>query len=49
MCIRDRDNLKARVSQRMADTSYDVDKAVRFITVYQSGTKIPKLVNVIVK
>jgi leucyl-tRNA synthetase len=43
------DNLRAQIIAHMADTAYRVSEGDRFITVYESGTKVPKLVNVICK
>jgi leucyl-tRNA synthetase len=43
----DEDSLKTRVVEVMAATSYPVKVSDRFITVYNPGTKTPRLVNVI--
>lgn len=43
----DEDSLKMRVVEVMATTSYPVKGSDRFITVYNPGTKTPRLVNVI--
>jgi leucyl-tRNA synthetase len=40
--------LKAKVIEAMAGTAYKVSAESRFITVFNPGTKIPRLVNVIV-
>ena len=42
-------DLKAAVIQAMADTAYKVAVDDRFITVFNPGTKVPRLVNVIAK
>jgi leucyl-tRNA synthetase len=42
-------DLQAAVVDAMKDTSYKVSSADRFITVYNPGTKVPRLVNVITK
>jgi leucyl-tRNA synthetase len=42
-------DLHAAVLDAMKDTSYKVTAADRFITVYNPGTKVPRLVNVITK
>ena len=43
----DEDSLKTRVVEVMAATSYPVKVSDRFITVYNPGTKTPRLVNII--
>lgn len=43
------EDLKAKVIEAMADTAYKVTASDRFITVFNPGTKIPRLVNVIVQ
>jgi leucyl-tRNA synthetase len=40
-------DLKAMVIEAMAGTAYKVTAADRFITVFNTGTKIPRLVNVL--
>jgi leucyl-tRNA synthetase len=42
-------DLHAAVVDAMKDTPYTVTAADRFITVYNPGTKVPRLVNVITK
>jgi leucyl-tRNA synthetase len=42
-------DLRAAVVDAMKDTSYKVSSADRFITVYNPGTTVPRLVNVITK
>jgi hypothetical protein len=39
--------LKAKVIEAMAGTAYKVGTGDRFITVFTTGTKIPRLVNVL--
>jgi leucyl-tRNA synthetase len=41
------DDLKAKVIEAMAGTAYKVSAGDRFITVFNTGTKIPRLVNVL--
>lgn len=41
------DSLRALVTEKMASTEYKVGDKDRFITVFQPGTKVPKLVNVV--
>ncbi len=43
------DDLKKSVIAAMAGTSYAVSASDRFITVFNPGTKIPRLVNVLPK
>ncbi len=43
----DEAHLKARVIEAMAPTAYKVTPQDRFITVFNPGTKVPRLVNVI--
>jgi leucyl-tRNA synthetase len=45
----DEASLKAAVIAAMQDTAYKVSADDRFITVFNPGTKVPRLVNVIVK
>lgn len=40
-------DLKAKVIEAMAGSSYKVGSQDRFITVYMTGTTIPRLVNVV--
>lgn len=41
------DELKAKIIEAMAGTAYKVEAGDRFITVFNTGTKIPRLVNVL--
>jgi leucyl-tRNA synthetase len=41
------EELKVKVIEAMRGTAYTVTEAARFITVFNTGTKIPRLVNVI--
>ena len=41
------DELKAKIIETMAGTAYKVGSSDRFITVFNTGTKIPRLVNVL--
>lgn len=41
------DELKAKIIETMASTAYKVGASDRFITVFNTGTKIPRLVNVL--
>jgi leucyl-tRNA synthetase len=45
--IIDEEDLKQRVIEAMHETNYQVKPQDRFITVYNPGTKVPRLVNVI--
>ncbi len=40
-------DLKKLIIEKMANTPYAVNESAKFITVYQPGTQIPKLVNII--
>lgn len=44
----DEATLRSRVAEVMSSTAYPVKASDRFITVYKPGTKVPRLVNVIV-
>jgi hypothetical protein len=41
------DELKGEVIKAMSGTSYNVTESSRFITVFNPGTKVPRLVNVL--
>ncbi len=41
------EDLKAKVIEAMASTQYAIGEGERFITVFNTGTKIPRLVNVV--
>ena len=41
------DELKAKIIEAMVGTAYKVGSGDRFITVFNTGTKIPRLVNVL--
>ena len=43
------DDLKTAIVSRMQDTEYAVSPEDRFITVFQSGSTVPRLVNVLHK
>jgi hypothetical protein len=40
-------DLKAKVIEAMAGTAYKVGAGDKFITVFNTGTKVPRLVNVL--
>jgi hypothetical protein len=41
------DDLKVRVVEAMAPTQYKLEGSERLITVFNTGTKVPRLVNVV--